>query len=117
MYYDTYQKLLDMKGVKNSDVSRATGISNMTLSEWKRGKYTPKQDKLQQIADYFGVSIEYLMTGQEREVRFTDENARLVAKLRRETKTSAVINELMDLPLEKREKILDVLEMLIKNEK
>ena len=32
---------------------------------WKQGKYTPKQDKLQKIADYFGVSLEYLMTGKE----------------------------------------------------
>lgn len=115
--YDTYQELLDMKGVKSSDVSRATGISNMTLSDWKNGKYTPKQDKLQKVADYFGVSIEYLMTGKERESQFTDENAHLVAKIRRESKTNKVIGELMDLPYEKRENILDVLEMLINNEK
>ena len=63
--YEIYQRLLDEKGLKNADVARATGISNMTLSDWKRGKSTPKQDKLQKIADYFGVSIEYLMTGKE----------------------------------------------------
>ena len=33
----------------------------------KAGRYTPKQDKMQKIADYFGVSIEYLMTGEEKE--------------------------------------------------
>lgn len=115
--YQRFAELLEKNKIKTIDVARATNISPTTFTDWKKGKSSPKQDKLQQIADYFGVSIEYLMTGQEREVRFTDENARLVAKLRRETKTSAVINELMDLPLEKREKILDVLEMLIKNEK
>ncbi|MPN11830.1 hypothetical protein SDC9_159138 [bioreactor metagenome] len=35
------------------------------LSEWKKGSYTPKQDKLQKIADYFGVTVDYLMTGKE----------------------------------------------------
>ena len=115
--YQRFAELLEKNKIKTIDVARATNISPTTFTDWKKGKSSPKQDKLQQIADYFGVSIEYLMTGQEREVRFTDENARLVAKLRRETKASAVINELMDLPLEKREKILDVLEMLIKNEK
>lgn len=40
--YEYYQKLLDEKGLKNADVSRATGISNMTLSDWKRGKSEPK---------------------------------------------------------------------------
>lgn len=63
--YDTYQKLLDKYGLKNSDISRATGISNMTLSDWKRGVSTPKQDKMKKIADYFGVTVDYLMTGKE----------------------------------------------------
>lgn len=63
--YDIYQKLLDKHGLKNSDISRATGISNMTLSDWKRGVSTPKQDKLKKIADYFGVTLDYLMTGKE----------------------------------------------------
>ena len=44
--YEIYQRLLDKKGVKNSDVARATGISNMTLSDWKRGKSVPKSDKM-----------------------------------------------------------------------
>lgn len=63
--YEIYQRLLDEKGLKNSDIAKATGISNMTLSDWKRGKSTPKQDKLKLIADYFGVSVDYLITGAE----------------------------------------------------
>ncbi|WP_347995397.1 helix-turn-helix transcriptional regulator [uncultured Eubacterium sp.] len=58
--YKIYQKLLDEKGLKNADVSRATGISNMTLSDWKRGKSTPKQDKIEQIAMFLGVDSKYL---------------------------------------------------------
>lgn len=44
--YEIYQKLLDMNGVKSADVARATGISNMTFSDWKKGKSTPKMDKI-----------------------------------------------------------------------
>ena len=60
MYYDIYKKLLDIKKMKNSDVSRATGISNMTLSDWKNGKSTPKLDKLEIIAKLLGVTLDYL---------------------------------------------------------
>ena len=60
MYYDIYKKLLDIKNMKNSDVSRATGISNMTLSDWKNGKSTPKLDKLEIIAKLLGVTLDYL---------------------------------------------------------
>ena len=48
----------------------------MTLSE---GKSTPKQDKLKLIADYFGVSIDFLLTGKDHE--FTEEMADLDAEL------------------------------------
>ena len=50
--YEIYQRLLDEKGIKNADVARATGISNMTLSDWKRGKSVPKADKMQKIAEF-----------------------------------------------------------------
>lgn len=42
-----------------------TGIPTATISNWKAGRYTPKQDKLKRIADYFGVSVDFLITGKE----------------------------------------------------
>lgn len=66
MYYENFEKLCNIKNVKPGTVSKATGISTATLTSWKQGKYTPKQDKLQLIADYFGVSFEYLMTGEDK---------------------------------------------------
>lgn len=64
--YKIYCQLRDKKGVKDAEVARNTKIAPSVFSEWKKGKSNPKQDKLQRIADYFGVSIEYLMTGEER---------------------------------------------------
>ena len=65
--YEIYQILLDEKGLKNADVARATGISNMTLSDWKRGKSVPKSDKMQKIAEFLNVTEDYLRTGKEME--------------------------------------------------
>lgn len=65
--YEIYLKLLNEKGCKTSDVCKATGIVASTFSDWKKGKSSPKTDKLQKIADYFCVSLEYLMTGEEDE--------------------------------------------------
>lgn len=65
--YKIYCQLRDKKGVKDAEVARNTKIAPSVFSEWKKGKSNPKQDKLQRIADYFGVSIEYLMTGEEKE--------------------------------------------------
>lgn len=64
MGYEIFERLCKEKGVKPAQVSKATGIATATLTSWKKGDYTPKQDKLQKIADYFGVALEYLMTGE-----------------------------------------------------
>lgn len=61
--YEIFNSLLMKTNKKPSDVAKATGISPATLSDWKSGKSRPKQDKLKKIADYFGVTLEYLMTG------------------------------------------------------
>lgn len=63
--YEIFAKLLEMNNVKAADVCKGTGLPSSLFSEWKKGKSTPKVDKLQKIADYFGVTLNYLMTGEE----------------------------------------------------
>ena len=63
--YEIFEQLLSRHHVTPYKVAKATVVTTTTLSNWKQGKYTPKQDKLQKIADYFGVTLDYLMTGKE----------------------------------------------------
>ncbi len=63
--YEVFAKLLEQNHVTATEVSKATGIRTSTLTDWKHGRTNPKADKLRKIADYFGVSLEYLMTGEE----------------------------------------------------
>lgn len=58
--YDRFLELLNEKGVKVSDVSKATGIRQGVFSDWKSGRYKPKHDKMMLIAAYFCVAVEYL---------------------------------------------------------
>ena len=64
--YDIFEKLCGEKGITPYRVCKETGLTTSTISNWKAGRYTPKADKLQKIADFFGVSVEYLMTGEEK---------------------------------------------------
>lgn len=66
--YSIYERLLKERGVRTSDVARATGIDRSTFSHWKNDSYTPKADKMQKIADYFGVTVAYLMGWDETEI-------------------------------------------------
>ena len=63
--YEIYCKLRDDRGMKDADVARETGITKSTFSDWKNGRSKPKDAKLKKIADLFGVSVEYLRTGEE----------------------------------------------------
>ena len=80
MYYENFQKLCELNNVKPGTVSRETGISTATLTSWKQGKYTPKQDKLQRIADFFNVTLEFLMTGENAEGYYFDEETARAAQ-------------------------------------
>lgn len=66
--YERFAELLTKYGVTAYRVSKETGISRTTFSEWKSGRSTPKMDKLQKIADYFDVTIGYLMGWDEAQV-------------------------------------------------
>ena len=62
--YDIFEKLLRLNNCKASDVAKQTGIPRSTFSDWKSGRAQPGAAKLQRIAEFFGVSVEYLMTGR-----------------------------------------------------
>ncbi|MDN8591920.1 helix-turn-helix domain-containing protein [Paenibacillus sp. 11B] len=59
--YEIFELLLKEHNVTAYRVAKETGITTATLTSWKQGKYTPKQEKLQKIADYFGVTLDYLL--------------------------------------------------------
>ena len=59
--YSKFLELLAQKQVTPYQVSKATGISESTLSDWKHGKCKPKVDKLMKLADYFGVDVIYFL--------------------------------------------------------
>ena len=63
--YEIFEQLLQKHGVTSYKVAKSTGISQTTLSNWKSGRSIPKNDAMQKIADFFGVTIDYLTTGKE----------------------------------------------------
>lgn len=60
------QLLLD-NNVSLNRLSNDLGISAGILIKWKSGTYTPRIDLLMIVANYFGVSIDYLLTGEKKE--------------------------------------------------
>ena len=59
--YEIFEKLINERGITPYKVWKETGVSQTTLSEWKKGTYTPKLENLQKIADFLEVDVDYLL--------------------------------------------------------
>ena len=58
--YSVFVELMQERGVTPYQVSKATGIAQSTLSGWKISNRQPQTRTLKKLADYFGVSVQYL---------------------------------------------------------
>lgn len=64
---ERYEKIIKLMNLKDSEVARGAHVPPATLSDWKNGKYIPKADKMEKIAKFLNVSVDYLLTGNEKE--------------------------------------------------
>ena len=56
-------KLLEEKNITQMEFGKRTGISNSTISDWKRKKTNPSADKIMDICYALDVTPEQLLTG------------------------------------------------------
>ena len=82
--YEIFEQLLQRYGITAYKVSKETGVTQSTLSDWKRGRSTPKTENMKKLADYFGITVDYLMTGidtpKQKERELTPKDQRDIAK-------------------------------------
>lgn len=65
MGYEAFEKICKTRGVTPYRVAKDTGVTTATLSSWKNGRYIPKTDKLQILADYFGVDVRLFLENED----------------------------------------------------
>ena len=65
MFYDLFCQLCEKKGVSVTRATVEMGLSRTIGSKWKRTGATPNGETLNRIAEYFGVTTDYLLTGEE----------------------------------------------------
>ena len=105
MFFDIFKLLCEKKGVSPKKATEDIGLSNSITTKWKKTGATPKGDTLQRIADYFGVTTDYLLTGEETKKAPTPEGERPITF---DDFTYAFYNESKDLPEEKKKMLLDM---------
>ena len=61
--YERIESLRKERKISQGNLEKELEFSNGSISKWKTSM--PKPERLQKIADYFGVTVDYLMTGNE----------------------------------------------------
>ena len=98
MLKERIRVLAKLKGVGIPSVEKALGFGNGTILKWE--KSSPSADKLKMVADYFGVTVDYLLTGEEKEPQAVDPQAaqfdRLFQRLSAEDRLT-IIQKMLEL--------------------
>lgn len=65
MFYDLFCDLCSKKKISPTRASLEIGLSKSTATKWKNTGAIPQGETLNKIAEYFGVSVDYLLTGSD----------------------------------------------------
>ena len=96
--YEIFELLCAKRGITPYKFCKDTGVSTSTISTWKTKNSQCRPELAEKVCEYFGISHDYLMTGEEKEKpeipSFEPEHLELIelySRLKKEQK-DAVIN-------------------------
>lgn len=112
--FDRIELLMNQKGVTAYRVAKDTGLSTGLFSQWKKRMQKPSMDKLNKLADYFGVSVDYL-SGNEQKEKAPSQNEKNPEDITFDDFTYAMHNESGNLSEEDKEILLNLARDLAKH--
>ena len=93
MFYENFEQLCAKRGITMSRAAEDIGRSRSAVNRWKSGA-VPGGTTLRKLADYFGVTVDFLLYGKS-DLSFDDF-------------TYALHNETRELTPENRQKLLEL---------
>jgi len=76
---DRVKELCKANGIPIYKLEQQLGFANGYIGQLKKGSFP--DDRLEKIADFFGVSIEYLLTGESSEYYVNPETAEMAQQI------------------------------------
>ncbi|WP_379883062.1 helix-turn-helix domain-containing protein [Laceyella putida] len=108
------------KRITQQQIADRFGVTKSTVSRWEKGSFEPDTEKLKEIADYFGVTVDYLLGNDENQENKDKKNADLVDLLEEIKKRPYVIDpktgEAKYIPKERLKIINDLIEGYLREE-
>lgn len=64
-FAERLRRLRIERGWSQRDMARATGLCNVSISQWETCHCAPAIDRFRTLSEVFGVTLDYLITGRE----------------------------------------------------
>lgn len=61
MFNDNLNKYRKQKGLSQEELAFRLGVSRQSVSKWESGQSTPELERIIEIADLFGISLDELI--------------------------------------------------------
>lgn len=98
-----FKRHLALSGKRQVEVANAVGVSTGTITDWKKGRSYPRMDKIQLLAEFFGIQKSDLVE---------DVN---IAKETVSNEDQKVLDLFHKVPKERREFVLSLIQTSIDN--
>lgn len=116
IFASNLQKYMDLNGKTRRDVCDALGFSYYTFTDWVKGKKYPRMDKVEMLANYFGIQKSDLIEDNDifEKKEKTDVSTDIVLRLGVDQEFCEAVKLLYQLDAEKLAGVTAMLRSLVK---
>lgn len=111
MFFDNFVRLCEQKGVKPSRALTEAGVPKSAYSYWRTeagagNDAKPTNQNAVKLAQYFGITVDYLLTGNQKENPPQEPQSEVDAAVER------IRKKLESMPKEQREALMNLIEKM-----
>ena len=81
-FFERFENLLDSHNISRNKLADDLQIRSAIFSEWKKNGNLPNGETAIKIAEYFNVSLDYLLTGEEKNNELSPDEIELLSNYR-----------------------------------
>lgn len=96
MFNEILKKLRETKNISQLELTQSLGISKSTIGMYELGKRMPNDKILKKIADYFSVSIDFLLGFESKKnLSLTDKEESIITKYREQPQMQSAVDKIL----------------------
>ena len=113
MFSEKLKEIRRRDGITQLQAAKQLGVSLGAVGNWESGKRTPDADMLVQIADTFGVTVDYLLGRTEDSGSTSTETDRCIEQLRKRPELVSLVSLTAKASPEDISRVIRVIEAMI----